>query len=650
MPDVTSINQSLVLAREAFARQAWPEASSQFAVADAAAAPLAPVDLEQFGFAAYMAAQLDAAIGAFERAHVTFLRDGDAAAAARPAMMLISVHAALGDPAIAGGWLRRATDLLEGFPACIEQGTLAHHLSRAALHAQELEPAMEHAMRAYEIGRQFGDLELRALGLDDQGLVAVAQRDIKRGLELMDQAITAALSAGLGLTTAIIYCNIISTCRDVADYGRAREWTDAARRWGERQAVPDFPGLCRVYRAELMRVRGAWMEAECDMALACEQLEDSSPSHAAEAYRELGEIRLRKGDRAGAALAFQRAHELGHEPQPGLALLRMEEGEVDAAAAMIQRTVALTRGALQRARLLPAYVEIIAAAGDMTSAAAGADELEEIAEVYGTPALRASAAATRGALMVTQQDYAAAATFLREAVGLWQDVEAPYEAARGRVMLAAAYDAQGDTSAAKLELQSAQALFERLGATPDAERAAAELARRGQQVTAAARASRTFMFTDICLSTNLIEALGDAAWDNLLRWHDGTMRALFAAHGGEEVKHQGDGFFVAFRTTRTAVDCAIAIQRGLDAHRRTTGFSPEVKVGLHVAEAIVRDDDYFGIGVNEAARIAAQARAGEIIVTQTTLDETPGVDAVDVRALTLKGIATPVQVASIVWR
>jgi class 3 adenylate cyclase len=169
--------------------------------------------------------------------------------------------------------------------------------------------------------------------------------------------------------------------------------------------------------------------------------------------------------------------------------------------------------------------------------------------------------------------------------------------------------------------------------------------------TAAGAVDRTFMFTDIARSTPLVEAIGDDAWDELLRWHDATLRGLFAAYAGEEVDHAGDGFFVAFRGPDAAIGCAVAIQRTLGAHRRSHGFAPSVRIGLHRAQAQLSDGRYRGQGVHEAARIAQVAEADEILASERTL-ETAGasVRTTGTRQVELKGIANPATLASVDWR
>jgi len=166
----------------------------------------------------------------------------------------------------------------------------------------------------------------------------------------------------------------------------------------------------------------------------------------------------------------------------------------------------------------------------------------------------------------------------------------------------------------------------------------------------AQRVRRTFMFTDIVGSTNLVEVLGDEAWGHLLRWHDETLRSLFIHHQGVEVKQVGDGFFVAFERAEDAVRCAVAVQRALDRHRRDHGFAPSVRIGVHEAEATREGADYMGRGVHEAARIGALAGAGEIVAGRAVAVQAGGQNISEPRSVALKGISEPVEIFSIDWR
>jgi len=220
------------------------------------------------------------------------------------------------------------------------------------------------------------------------------------------------------------------------------------------------------------------------------------------------------------------------------------------------------------------------------------------------------------------------------------------------VVVADAYRAVGVVDAALLELRAAGSSFEQLGAEPDLERVVELLGDAAEGPRAGPRRTRkAFMFTDVVRSTNLVEAIGDDAWRDLIRWHDGTLRSLFAEHGGREVDHAGDGFFIAFETSEDALASAVAIQRRLARHRREHGFAPQVRIGVHEADASREGSDFQGRGVHEAARIAALAEGGEIVASRATVAEArKGYVTSEPRSVTLKGLSAPVEVVTVDWR
>ena len=634
---------ALAEGREALRRHAWREACEQLRDADG----LTGEDLEGLAQAEWWTGQMGRSIEAAERAFAAHLGTDDKVGAARVAVRLSKDNFQKGASAVGTAWLHRAEKLLGEEPETVEHGYLARLKSVLAFEGRgDISEGLSHAQTALEIGAKFGDSDLQALALHDRGRMLVDAGQVAEGMALMDEATAAAVSGEFEpLTTGVIYCNTIVACEHVADYVRAGEWTEAAKRWCERQAISGFPGLCRVHRAGILRLRGAWSEAEQEARTACAELYEFSPVYAAEAFYEIGELRLRIGDLAGADEAFRQALELGREPQPGLALLRLAQERLDAAVSCIERALTNEKREVVRARLLPARVEIAVAASDVDAAAEAAAELSALAVRYGTSAFEAMAESAHGAVAHARGDTAAAVVHLRHAAQLWQRIDAPYETACARLALGRAYRAERDDQAALEQLQAAKSVFERLGAVPDERRADAMLDARDAAVE---RALRTFMFTDICKSTNLLEAVGDEAWRDLLRWHDETLRTLITRHRGEEVKQTGDGFFVAFRNPANAVDCARAIQRALSEHRRSHGFAPQIRIGLHATAADREGGDYRGKGVHEAARIGALAGAGEIIASRATL-EASGTPASEPRAVTLKGIVGEVEVAAVDW-
>jgi len=416
--------------------------------------------------------------------------------------------------------------------------------------------------------------------------------------------------------------------------------------------VSGFPGVCRVHRAEIIALRGGLARAEQEARLACDELVRwQIQPVVAEGFYEIGSIRLRMGDLPAAAEAFRQAHETGHSGEPGLSLIRLAEGKAEAANAALKQEYERDQSRPGRARLLPSLVEAAIAAGDVETARSAAAELAEIAASFDTVAMHAASDHARGSLLLASGDAAGARRELQRALMRWQELDAPYEAARTRILLGRACRLAGDEDGARLEFGAAKATLERIGARRDARIAADEL--RGAEAPAPEepRVTRTFLFTDIVNSTRLVGVIGDDAWKDLMRWHDDALRSVVAEHRGEEIRHQGDGLVVSFDEPRRALECAIAIQRRLADHRRAHGFAPAVRIGLHQTEATQRGLDYAGVGVHLAARVGALAGESEILLTRSTFDaaNAPGAP-LGSRTVELKGIAEPVEVVSVEWR
>lgn len=641
--------ETLQAARDAAAAHRWGEAFDFLKQADEHGL-LERADLDSFGASAWWLGRLGTAIEVRERAYSAHLKAGDKPRAAMAALMLANDYSHRLQSSMASGWVGSAERLLAGIPHSPEHGYLARARLNGALSRGDLDKALRHADAILEVGERLGDRNLEALGLQDKGRVLVARGDVSEGLALLDEAMVAAVGGELEpYPTAVIYCNVTVACQDLTDYRRAAEFSEAARRWCDRQAISGFPGMCRVRRAEVTALRGAWGDAEAEARQACVELSDFCLDYAGEGFYQIGEIRLRVGDLEAAEEAFRQAHELGRAPVPGLALLRLAQGKPQAGIALLRGALEdASRTRLGRARVLPALAELAVAHGDLETAEVATAEMEQIADDFGTHALRAAASTARGELLLRGGDQVAAIATLERARRLWHETDAPYETARARVLLAEAHRAIGDADAAALELRAAVATFERLGGQPDAARAASVLASVTVQDTAPQAAVRTLMFTDIVRSTDLIEAVGDEAWMRVRAWHDRTVRSLIASSGGEEIDHAGDGFFVAFPSADAALACAREIQRTLAAHRRDHGFAPSVRIGIHSGSAIRAGAGYEGKSVHVAARIAALAAGDEILASEETLaaatDAQPG--AV-IREIKLRGIREPVRVGSI---
>ena len=628
--------------REAARRGAWGEAYEHLSAADKDGA-LDGEELELLAQAALWTGHLGASIEFAERAYARFSDAGENLRAAMTALGLAAEYRNKLQTSASAGWHQRAARLLEQEPEAPAHGFLELQRSMIASGRGDYDAALEHIQRALDIATRHHDKDLLAQATLREGVARLNKGDVDAGLSLIDEVAASAVAGELNpMSTAIIYCNAIDACRDLADYSRAAEWTETATRWCDRQAIAGFPGMCRVDRAEIMRLRGAWSDADRELQQATEELQDFNPRVAGQAFYEIGEIRLRMGDLEAAEEAFAQARDLAKDPEPGLSLLRLAQGKVDAAARSIKRALddeSLAR--LDRARLLPAQIEIALAAGDVRTARAAAEELEAITNDYKisdmpTAALEASVQSAWGAVRLAENDPDAAATCFRRALKLWNEVAHPYEAARTRVLLAAAYRAQGDEDGARSELEAAKSAFQKLGARLDAERADQRLTKR---------VKKTFVFTDIVDSTKFAELLKERWEKVVLKVHDETIKGIVSKRGGEIVNHMGDGFFLAFPDPNTAVEAAIAIQKQLEEH----AFPAEVRIGLHTTEAQDAGGDYQGEGINLAARIGELAEGGQILASCDSVTGIPLVCSAPTDAQ-LKGFSEPVRVTAIDWR
>ena len=642
----------LAAARAAMQRHDWQEAFDRFNEADADAG-LSGQDLDALSTVAFFVGRVDIVIEAKERAFRVFQDAGDPIRAAAVALDLEREHYYKGRPSIAAGWRRRAERLLEDQPESAAHGALALAQSEGARAAGDTETAARLAEEAIAIGKRTGNRDLEAIAQSRLGSLKVQSGNPADGFALLEEATFAAVSGDLSpYMTGVTYCQMISICRDVTDYKRASEWTEATERWCQRESIGGFPGVCRVHRAEIVAKGGALEQAESELEKATlELVAYNATPPMADGYYSLGEVRLRRGDLAGAEEALAKASDLGKSPQPALALVRLAQGNAAAALKAVNAAIAdeTSWDQLAKTRLLPAQAEIAIAAGDLPLARAAADELAVAVETFDTPVTRAALAEARGRLSLAEGDANAAARELRAAIKLWREVVSLFEVARDRALLADALLALGDDDGAELELRAAFQEFDRLGARLDSAAVQRTIDAAFERRAAPVQVRMTFMFTDIVGSTELAEALGNAAWGQLLRWHDDTLRAAFARHGGRVVNQIGDGYFVAFNSASEAVSSAMEIQRAL-AERRTDGAPAlAVRIGLHTADANRRGADYSGVGVHVASRISAIALADEILVSRATLEEAGDTATTDVRSVSLKGVAEPVEVASIAF-
>jgi len=475
------MRDSLEQGRTAYDEARWYAAYEALTRANAAG-PLEPRDLWRLALAAYLTGRDTEFIAILERAHHVRVEGDDLTGAARCAFWIGFALVDRGEMARASGWFQRAGRLLDRAGGeHVERGYLLLPAALGELGAGDTVAAFHTAGTAVRPALAFDDPDLLALALHLQGRALLEQRQVTEGLALLDEAMIGVASGeATPLVTGLVYCSVIGACRRVYAVDRAHEWTAALRAWCERQPelVP-YRGLCLVYRAEIMQLHGAWQEAFDEAARVIESA-SPEPAPAARAtcgaaHYQQGDVHRLRGALVEAETAFRAAAMFGREPQPGFALLRLAQGDVATAQAAINRALAESRDAPERARLLPAAIDIALAAGDVDAARTACNELDDLAASFRAAMLDALATHAHGAIALAAGDPLTALIALRRACNAWQALDAPREEARTRVLLAHACRELGDADTAALELDAARNTFTRLGA--DAEVAAIDAAR-----------------------------------------------------------------------------------------------------------------------------------------------------------------------------
>lgn len=463
---------SLHRGREAYDRRAFADAFALLSAADTFDTPLDFDDLERLSRSAFITGREEDCTAALIQAHKLALARSEPELAARAAFWLGFGLLHRGEFAQGGGWLGRCAHHLEDAGAdCVEHGYLLVPAGIQAFEEGDVVAAHAAFVQAAKVGDRFGDRDLLAIAALGRGSSLIWMGETAEGVALLDEAMVSVTAGEVTPVIAgIVYCGVIEACWDLFDVGRAAEWTAALTRWcaSMPDAVP-YRGQCLVHRSEILQLRGQWRAAEEEARQACRRL-SGRPGAGAAFYQE-AEVHRLLGRFAEAEESYRRANDAGRLPQPGLARLRLAQGKVDLAAAAIRRAVDEAADRITRARMLGAYVDVLLADGDMAAARQGAAELAEIAAGMRSPFLTAAATFAEGAVLLAEGQCAAACAALRRSVSAWRELDAPYEAARARSLLALACRDLGDGDTAEMERDAALRSFRQLGARADLDRA-----------------------------------------------------------------------------------------------------------------------------------------------------------------------------------
>jgi DNA-binding CsgD family transcriptional regulator/tetratricopeptide (TPR) repeat protein len=451
--------------REAIERHDWGTAY-RLLTERAAAGPLSIDELEALGEVAYLTGREDEAFERWTAGHAACLDTGDVRRAARFGIHLGLALGSKGDIARASGWVKRVRQLLEETPDCVEHGYVDHGAGMCRIFEDgDIPGAHELFVQAGRIADRHGDRELRALANLGLGRCTIYLGELAEGVALLDEVMVAVEAGEMSpILAGDAYCTVIDGCYELLDIRRCEVWSESFTRWCDDQPeLVLYRGQCLLHRAELLLLHGRWAEGAAFAREACDRLADPVNFMAiGGAHYVEAELRRLRGEFEAAERAYGRAHETGCDPHPGLSLLRLAQGQVDAAGAGARRALAEAEDPVRRAKVLGPYAEIMLAAGDVEAADAAVHELAAIALEFGSPLLRAQAAHLTGAARLAQDDATGALVSLRAALSGFTELDAPYDAARTRLVIADACDAVGDADGAAMERRAARATLERL--------------------------------------------------------------------------------------------------------------------------------------------------------------------------------------------
>lgn len=459
---------ALQAARDAYAEFRWDVAYERFRDV-ASTEDLDTQDLAALADAAWWLGRTDESLALSDQVYRRCLQDQAFPLAARLAVEVGFLWMLRGESVIGSGWFSRAARLLDGVEECAAHGYLLHLDVLEALDSGRFEDALDGARRMQGLGQRCDDPSLEAVGLALEGVASVKRGELDVGLGRLDEAM---LGVRAGVVTPTwagnLYCHLMGLFVELADLPRARAWTEATERWCDQHShAAMFAGICRVHRAQLLHLEGAWSDAERRAVQACADLADMNVGAVAAARYELGELYRVRGDHTGAEEAYIRARELGRDPQPGLALLRLGQGRAEVAATALRSALAGTDQPLKRVPLLAAQVDVAEAVGDAAGAEVAGVELHRIAATYGTPGLRATAQQAVGRARLASGQPDASLAPLRDALRQWRELGVAYQAARTQVRLGWALVATGDQDGGSRELADARSVLVELGAKDD---------------------------------------------------------------------------------------------------------------------------------------------------------------------------------------
>lgn len=586
-------SDELAHARHCLDQGAWDDAYRAFREAARTTALSGP-DSAALAQAARWSGRFDELVPLLEGAADAYRREGDVTGTARAVIDLATLLLDRGRPALAASYARQAERALSTDPrdASRERAALARLQGRLRWIEGDWLSALDLSQTACAVARACRDHDVEALALSDGAHSLLALDRFAESEQLLEEAGAVVMSRDVGpYSVGMTLCALIYGWRALGRWERAREWSDAKTRWADETGVAYFPGHCRIHRGMLVAMGGELARAEEDLACGTRELTQAASGFVGPGWRELGVVRLRRGDLAGAEEAFARALEVGTDPQPGLALLRAARGELTAARRDLERFLSAEGGATRtlldrenRFEALAVLVKLALDAGDLAAAREARAAIESIADGTRSAYHRAALDDVAGVLALAEGRCASALALLRGALREWTNLPAPYEAALTRERIGLALLSEGDASRAALEFAGAAETLDRLGAVLDARR----LHDRRRAVLAgdAPRGRQAVACGEVVDAARLESVLGPAAWADLNAWLNRVLTRCWADHGGTPLNLNDGEYAVYFEDARGALTCVLHVQRSLREHRARHGFAPRLRLACVDGSAV----------------------------------------------------------------